>query len=284
LAQINDPRVRPAMIEALTNNSTAVRIAALGTLERLADANAYPKVEKLLRDHDANVRGAAIEAALRCGGARAVPALIACLKDKSWEVRQAAANALGVLGERSAVEGLCGLINDPDRDVREKAIIALGQIRDPRAIVPLVPAMLDPESSVRAAAANTLHRLDAHWEKSEGINQVAPIILKAMNHQDYWVSHSAAKLIELLKIDPNHPPAETPAVPQKKPTLEIPAHPAFEILADMLGDRDRDFRLAAAVALRGLREKRAGSLLAAAAQDVDEAVRQAAQSALAALN
>jgi HEAT repeat protein len=284
LAQINDPRVRPAMIEALSNNSTAVRIAALGTLERLADANAYPRVEKLLRDHDPNVRGAAIEAALRCGGVRSVPALTASLKDQSWEVRQAAANALGLLGERSAVEGLCGLINDADRDVREKAIIALGQIRDPRAIVPLVPAMLDPESTVRAAAANTLHRLDAHWEQNEGISQVVPIILKALTHTDYWVSHSATKLLELLKIDPNNPPAEKPAAPQKKPAMETAPHPALEILVEMLVDRDRDFRLAAAVALGGLREKNAGSMLTAAAHDSDEAVRQAVQTALAALN
>ena len=40
LGKINDPRVLPAMMEALKNNSTAVRIAALGTLERLAEKSA----------------------------------------------------------------------------------------------------------------------------------------------------------------------------------------------------------------------------------------------------
>jgi len=281
LSEIRDPRVLPAMIGALSNESTSVRVAALGTLERLADATAFPEVEKLLRDPDAHVRGAAVETALRCGDVRAVPALTACLKDASWEVRQSAANALGLLGERSAVEGLCGLINDPDRDVRESAIAALARIRDPRAIVPLVLAMLDPESSVRAAAASTLSTLDSKWEQHEGIRQIVPKIIQASESTDYWVQHSAVKLLEQLKIDPKNPPAQTPPAP---PVEASAPHPALSIFADMLADRDRDFRLAAAVALGQLREKGAGSILAAAAHDSDDAVRQAAQIALAALN
>lgn len=281
LAEISDPRVRPAMIEALGYESTAVRVAALGTLERLAEPTAYPEIEKLLRDQDAHVRGAAVEAAFRCGGVRAVPGLTECLKDASWEVRQSAANALGMLGERSAVEGLCGLINDPDRDVRESAIAAIAQLGDRRAIVPLVLAMLDPESSVRAAAASTLNRLDGKWDRHEGISQVVPKILQALSSPDYWVAHSATKLLEQLKIDPKNPPSQTPPA---APVEESAPHPALVILAEMLSDRDRDFRMAAAVALGRLREKTAHSILAAAASDSDDAVRQAVQDALAALN
>ena len=72
LGRIPDPRVGPAMIEALHKNSSAVRIVALGALERLADPTAFAEVEKMLRDPDANVRGAAVEAAVRCGGPRSV--------------------------------------------------------------------------------------------------------------------------------------------------------------------------------------------------------------------
>ena len=234
-----------------------------------------------MRDSDSNVRGAAIEAAFRCGGPRAVPALTACLKDTSWEVRQAAANALGLLGERSAVEGLCGLIHDPDRDVRETAIGALGQICDRRAIASLVPALLDPESSVRAAGSSTLQRIDAHWEQSDDVRPAIPKIIEALNHPDYWVHHSAMRLLELLKIDPENPPAATPT-----PKLEEAAapHPALGILAEMLADYDRDFRLAAAVALGRLRDRNSGSMLAAAGRDSDDDVRRAAKAALAALN
>ena len=284
LGEISDPRVRPAMLEALRKTSPAVRIAALGTLERLADPTTFSEVEKLLRDSNASVRGAAVEAATRCGGKRAVPSLIKCLKDTSWEVRQSTANALGFLGERAAVEGLCGLVNDPDRDVRESVIAALGHIGDRRAIVPLVPALLDVESTVRSAATATLQKLDRHWEQNEDIRQVVPKIINALKHPDYWVRYSASKLLELLKIDSNNFSAEHPAAALEPAVAATPPHPAVEVLADMLFDRDRDFRLAAADALGRVREKSAGALLAAALRDADFAVRQAAQTALAALN
>jgi HEAT repeat protein len=281
LGEINDPRVRPAMIEALRKPSPAVRIAALGTLERLADAAAYPDVEKQLRDANPSVRGAAVEAATRCGGTRAVPALLKCLKDSSWEVRQATANALGRLGEHSAVEGLCDLIGDPDRDVRESVINALGQLADQRAVLPLVAALLDPESTVRSLATATLQKLDRHWETHEGIRQVAPKIIQALKHPDYWVRYSAGKLLEQLGIDPKSVPEPTRDASRK--AAAAGPHPAVAMLADLLFDRDRDLRLAAAGAFCKLRDGSAASLLTAALRDTDFSVREAAQAALAAL-
>ena len=85
----------------------------------------------------------------------------------------------------------------------------------------------------------------------------------------------------MLKIDPNTSPPETKAaVPEPKAA----AHPALAILSEMLFDRDRDFRLAAATALGRLREKSAGSILNMALRDADAMVSQAAKTALAALN
>ena len=283
LGRMNDPRIGPAMIEALHNRVAAVRIAALGALERLADPTAFNEVEKLLRDPDANVRGAAVEAAFRCGGSRAGAALVNCLNDTSWEVRQASASALGLLGEPSSVEGLCGLVNDPDRDVRETAIIALGQIGDRRAITPLVPALLSEDSSVRNAATVALQKLDRHWAQQDDIHQVVPKITKALKHPDYWVRYSAGKLLELLKIDPDSLSQAPVAVPEKM-AMKPPPHPAAGILADLMFDRDRDLRLAAAAAMGRLRDKNTGSVLTAALRDTDAAVRQAVQEALAALN
>ena len=61
-------------------------------------------------------------------------------------------------------------------------------------------------------------------------------------------------------------------------------HPAFAILADLLRDHDRDLRLAAAEALGELQDQNAVPNLTAASRDADPFVRQAAESALAALN
>jgi hypothetical protein len=77
---------------------------------------------------------------------------------------------------------------------------------------------------------------------------------------------------------------KTPEKKPEKPAAPAPQHPAIPALADMLFDRDRDMRLAAANALGQLRDKSTSSLLAAAVRDADVAVREAAQTALAALN
>ena len=283
LGEISDPRVRPAMLEALQKPSPAVRIAALGVLERMEEASVLPQVEKLLEDTDASVRGAAVEATARCGGARAVPALVKCLKDSSWEVRQAVARALGSLGEHAAVDSLCELIDDPDRDVRENVVNALAQIGDRRAIVPLAAALFDEESTVRNAAAATLHGLDRRWIKNEDLSPVLPKINNALRHHDYWVRHCAGQLLAKLKTESPHlrEPVATPQEPINQPA----PHPALAVLADMLFDRDRDLRLAAASAFGKLRERNAGSLLSAVIlNDADSQVRETAQQALAALN
>lgn len=283
LAEISDPRVLPAMREALKKPSPAVRIAALGTLERMGDPATFPDVEKLLLDPNPSVRGAAVEACTRCGAARAVPSLLNCLKDTSWEVRKASSEALGFLGEGSAVEGLCEMVFDPDRDVRESAIKALDKIRDPRAIGPLVQAMMDTESSVRAVAAGALRTIDRRWEDSEAARATLPKIKNAFQHPDYWVRHSAAKILEQMRIDPKSLKDEAPASSERLAVAE-PPHPAAAVLADMLFDRDRAFRLAAAVALGKVRDRGAKSILAAAGRDADVSVRTAAQAALNAMN
>jgi HEAT repeat protein/CheY-like chemotaxis protein len=244
LGEINEPPVVHAMLRALKKGSPAVRIAALEALEQFADPSTYNEVERLLGDSNANVRGAAVDTVARCGGVQAVPPLLRILKDSSWEVRRAAAKALGLLGGTSAVEGLCELVRDRDRDVRESAIVALGQICDSRAIYLLVLSLLDPESCIRNAAANSLQNVDRHWKNAEGVRQALPEIKAALNHSDYWIRNSAAKLLEQLNVDPNAmEPVPLAALPPP-PTRDLPAA-ALPIPADLPINSDRDMRPAA---------------------------------------
>ena len=280
LGEVSDPRVLPAMLVALKNHTPVVRVAALDNLAHLGDPSTYSEVEKLLSDANANVRLAAVEAVTGCGGVRAVPALVKCLKDTSWEVRQKAADALGLLGERSAVDGLCLLVQDPDRDVRESAIAALGQLGGRAALLPLVPALLDPESVVRNAAAAALQRIDPSWQDATVVSDALPKIKAALKHPEYWVRHCATKLLEQLKVEVDVALDSVPSKLSKKAAT----HPAFPVLADLLFDRDRDLRLAAAVAMGRLREPQAAPLLTNAVRDSDFSVRQAVLSALTALN
>jgi HEAT repeat protein len=284
LGEMDDRNVIKPLLEALRKSIPAVRLAALEMLERFADPSTYEAMEHLLKDQNPNVRSAAVEAAAKCDGHRAVPELIRALKDSSWEVRQAAVKALGALGESAAVDGLCQALRDKDRDVREGAAMALGRIGDARGIYSLVLALLDTESTVRNAATNSLRQIDRQWLKAEAVHQALPEVEMALNHREYWVRHSATKLLEQLNsIVPETPDILPPAVS----AAQLPdnsTHAAFAILADLLHDRDRDLRLAAAAAFGQLREINAKSILTDAAQDSDYLVQQTAQSALTALN
>ncbi|HLZ55065.1 MAG TPA: HEAT repeat domain-containing protein [Verrucomicrobiae bacterium] len=284
MGEMDDRNIIKPLLEALQKSAPAVRIAALEALERFADASAYDDVERLLTDPNPGVRSAAAETVAKCDATRAVSALIRVLGDSSWEVRQAAVRALGNLGEATAVEGLCQALHDKDRDVREGATVALGRIGDGRGIYPLVLALLDSESAVRNAATNSLQLIDRHWLKTGAARQALPEIKTAQNHRDYWVRHSATKLLHQLNSiapdQPDSPPAAISAA--QPPERSVPA--VFAILAELLRDRDRDLRLAAVTAFGQLREKNAKALLAAATRDSDYLVQQAAQSALATLN
>ena len=285
LGEMDDRNVVKPLLEALNKSTPGVRIAALEMLERLADPSAYESVNHLLRDQNPSVRSAAVETVAKCDGSRAVPGLIRALKDSSWEVRQAAVKTLGGLGEPSAVEGLCQAAHDKDRDVREGAVVALGRIGDARAIYALVLTLLDVESVVRSAAANSLQQIDRHWLKTEAAHQALPEINTALNHRDYWVRHSATKLLQQLNsVVPEMADSSTRHGSRRATAGKVPQHAVFTILGDLLGDRDRDLRLAAAMAFGQLREKGAKAILTTATRDGDPYVQQAARNALAALN
>jgi len=284
LGELDDRKAIEPLLEALQKGAPAARIAALEALERFADPSTYEAMEQLFTDPNPSVRSAAVEVAAKSNGTRAVKGLVPVLKDPSWEVRQAAVRALGNVGEPAAVEGLCQALQDKDRDVREGAVVALGRIKDARAIHSLVLSLLDPESAVRNAATNSLQHIDRHWLKTEDARQALPEIKTALNHRDYWVRHSATKLLhQLNSIVPEKATVRPAAVPAT-PLSEKPVHAAFAILGDLLGDRDRDLRLAAAMAFGQLREKGAKTILTAASRDGDSLVQQAARNALATLN
>jgi HEAT repeat protein len=303
LGEVDDPRILKLTLEALKKPNIMVRLAALEILKRAADPSIYDTVERLLKDKEVNIRVAATATCAVCGGGRAVPSLAHMLKDLSWEVRREAVKALGKIGDTAAVDGLCVALQDKDHDVRETAAVALGKIGDPRAIRSLALALLDDESFVRNAAYNALMDIDQHWEKTEGAQSALPQIKTALKYRGYWISQSVARLVEQEQTAPVAPVAEAvaPAIPPAPASDFVPAFvpavekaapkapaglpPAgFAILADLLGDRDRDLRLAAAEAFGQLREKNAASVLSKAVNDQDPFVSQAAERALAALN
>jgi HEAT repeat protein/CheY-like chemotaxis protein len=239
LGEMDDRNVIKPLLEALQKNMPSVRIAALEMLERFADPSAYEAVERLLKDANASVRAAAVEAAAKCDGKRAVPGLIRALRDASWEVRQAAVKALGALGEPSALDGLCQALRDKDRDVREGAAMALGRIGDARGIYFLVLALLDTESAVRNAATNSLNLIDRQWLRTAAARQALPEIETALNHRDYWVRHSATKLLE--QVNSVVPEAPEPPPPALSRLADTSVHAPAKQYQLLFVDDDYDF-------------------------------------------
>jgi HEAT repeat protein len=299
LGDVDDPRILKLALEALRKPNIMVRLAALEILKRIADPSAYDPVERLLADKDVNMRVAAVAAVTTCGGIRALPRVMRMLKDTSWEVRREAVKALGRLGDAKAVEGLCRALRDHDHDVREAAAIVLGRIADPQAIRPLALTLLDDESFVRNAAYNALMDIDPSWEKTPEAQSALPQIKTALKYRGYWINQSVARLLEQETPEtsetPEAPGAEDVAVtpaptsfaedptPAVQPQTGLPPA-AFAILAELLGDRDRDLRLAAAEAFGQARDRSAVSILAAAMQDKDPFVSGAVERALTSIN
>ncbi len=85
------------LTEALSDESSEVRIEAAANLARLHYQDAYQP-------------------------------LIACLKDRSAEVRKAAALALGKLGNADAIDSVTALQRDVDRSVQKVAVIVIDQL------------------------------------------------------------------------------------------------------------------------------------------------------------
>ncbi|HXI72418.1 MAG TPA: HEAT repeat domain-containing protein [Verrucomicrobiae bacterium] len=290
LSEINDPRIPQLMQNALNKSSGMVRLVALDTLAQLADPATVESVHRLFKDQASNIRAAAVVAAVSFRDKSVLPMLLPMLRDISWEVRLEVVKALGKLGDETAVQGLCRALQDPDHDVRENAAHSLGKLGDPRSIQPLVLALMDVQSFVRTAAHNALFRIDRSWKKSDGARSALPHIMAARNHREYWISHSADRLLEQIRPyaedadtgwQPGSPAREAAAPGQPEKGA---AHPALAILMDLLRDPDRDLRLAAAEALGDLREKSAVPNLLIASRDNDPVVRQAAEWALGGLN
>jgi HEAT repeat protein len=290
LGAINDPRIPKLMQQALHKSSGMVRLAALDTLAQLADASAFEAVQHLFKDQASNIRAAAVATAVSCKDKSAVPLIVSLLRDVSWEVRLEAAKGLGRIGDETVIEELCRVLQDPDHDVRESVANSLGKLGDKRALQPLIMTLMDVQSFVRTAAHNALFRIDRDWKRSDAARAALPQIQAARNHREYWISHSAEKLLQQIQPEseqgragwkPGAPGREAGSV---SPPGNTPPHPAFAILSELLRDPDRDLRLAAAEALGELRERNAASILLNASQDKDTAVREAVERALFALN
>lgn len=280
LGHIADRSVLRSLLQALKSADPAICIAAVSALTRLEAPEAVPSILGLLRNRNAQVRVVATEALGRMRAGEAVEAVCGLLQDPAWEVRREAAETLGRLRDNRAVEVLAGALSDPDADVREAAAIALGSLGDTRAIGPLVLALKDPTSGVRRIAAATLSRIDTDWSSLPEARAAAEELKPALYDNDPGVRHFVGHLLAAMNV------AETGSAPLASSATLEPSQRrrlAVTCFVRVLGDPDRDLRLAAVEALGRLADEGAHAGLVRAQSDFDPHVRAAAEQALRAI-
>lgn len=148
--------VAPLSKAILSDESPAVRLAAVAGLERLNSSGADGELAVALGDRDEKVRLAALHATTRINTFLDVEAVVALVSDSSSLVRRRAAESLGVMKSEDSVASLIAL-SSPDQEsdaaVRGAAIWALGQIGSADARDAILAAQEDSDPFVRNAAA-----------------------------------------------------------------------------------------------------------------------------------
>jgi hypothetical protein len=177
-----------ALVRALADSDRAVRMAAVGPLDRSGEQKAVPSLIEWLADQDAAVRTEAARVLGRLRAAEAMNLLTGRLEDAVPSVRARAAEALGAIGDARATEPLARCIeNDRDRDVRVAAARSLASLLTQH------PAAL-PLSRWRAVKS-CLHT-DASYEVHEHSDAILPAHYENVEHHDSMshMSHTDAVL------------------------------------------------------------------------------------------
>jgi HEAT repeat protein len=162
VAEAERARVRPALCEALEDNTAAVRAEAAASLGEVGgdDADVIAGLVKRLDDGDAGVRQAAAIALGTLRAAGGFKPLVKALRDGAADLRFQAAASLVEIDALAAYEPLAAAVGDPDPQVAGAVALALGATGDPRAPA-LVAHFLDhDDAAVRFDAAYALAQLD----------------------------------------------------------------------------------------------------------------------------
>jgi HEAT repeat protein len=276
LAQIEDERVFPLVLEALQDRDAHVRVAAAEVLSEFPDPKTIAALVMCLGDGNVLLRAAAAGSLGKLGDVRAVEPLIAVLRDPDWSVRKAAVDALGLLRAGAAVQPLSSLLGDPDSDVREAVSVAFGRIGDRRAIEGLVASLADGQVSVRQATAAALRRIDPDWARSPEARRAIPRLEASLQHRDYWVRHAAAAALSGLRAADE---VET-SLRQGHDRVLFRRQAVLETLLSALEDEDRDLRLAAVEALGRMGESDAAGRLRPLLDDPDPWIRSSVRTTL----
>ena len=185
-----DAKHLPCFIEALSDETPAVRKVAATLIGKFQSDEALNSLCSATKDEDWTVRRAALESLVHFSSSRAVESLIEGLEDDIAQIRLSAAQMLELFKDPVAIAPLVRSLRSESSFVRKTAILALGGIEEPSVIPILARSLEDPSKEVRTAASQALSHRD------EPV--VIDVLIKALKHSDSDLSLLAAKTLQLV--------------------------------------------------------------------------------------
>jgi len=189
--KITDPPVIPALIEALGDKESNVRLEAARALWHINDAASIPALVTALGDTDSQVRHIAHNTLNNLRDASAIPGVAAMLSSDRQEAREYAAAVLQMIGDNTAVPALLETMKRGTLPVDTAAEI-ISHIRDASSTPLLVAALQEEREEVREGAAKALG--------TRGISDAAavPALIAALKDEGAGVRVSAALSLGMI--------------------------------------------------------------------------------------
>jgi PAS domain S-box-containing protein len=285
LACIGDRRAFEPLLSLLDHPDAAVRQSAIGALNSLGHPEMAARARALLADPDPRLRESAVKIAGYFGFDQCLDLLLERCQDEVEQVRQAAIEQMAYLEDPRAFDVLAEAAGHTSPRMRAAAARALWLVEPAKAAPLLIPALSDSDPWVRYFAARSLGRINCH-EAMETLGKMASqdeasqARIAAMEALGQTGGVRAISILAAIVEDPDIDIARAALS-----ALGAMGHPdALPPLASALRSADASRRIAAIHAL-GKRgdSKAADALQWVAASDQDEAIIEAALSALARL-
>nr|MBA2356020.1 HEAT repeat domain-containing protein [Acidobacteriota bacterium] len=194
LAGFNEPRVRPVLLESLTDANDRLREVAYAYVEEHAQPALVPRLLEALAREDAEFVRPALVRALAAHGAD--PRVQAALKREVMRgvdfFRAAVIEALGSHKAVYALDLLSG-IAEQDGPLQDDAVRALGQLGDSRALATLAKVQRGASRELQPTVAAAICRLGSNCDgHARFVRESLAFAAQHMGYQELARSSSAA--------------------------------------------------------------------------------------------
>lgn len=232
--------------KALRADEPELRMAAASALGQLGEPKVTPALVDALDDSDPRVRVRVVAACGRLGDRRAVGPLADLLDGSRGETKRAIADALAEIGDDRALDALQRLLDDDNETIRWIAVSALGNATGLRPVRKLAAALTDESDTVRRAAVFSFIQLlsNAPSKQSHGVREAVVSNLQSAGDETV-----IDPLVEILTESTQRPQRRNAAWLLGRVTGSERSASVADPLIEALGDDDATVAQFAATSL-----------------------------------